>query len=436
MSRERDRQYEEYLRLREQSHRTEEPHNRPPRQRIEETPYGNSEMRRRNQDDDRRRRELEEYYAAREHRAQTGRGSANRSGGGGNKKVRKPSKKNRNSKGRKARRAITVILASAVVITAALVLFVFGSLSNINRIDIDESALGIDPNVAAQLDGYRNIAVLGVDARDMSDDTGSRTDSIIVASINEETDEVKLFSVFRDTYLYVGDEHGYDKITHAYAYDGPEGTLYTLNKNLDLDIDEVVIINWKAVADTVDAVGGIEVDVQESEINEMNKYIPETAKNTTGDKTLISAPGMQTLNGVQAVTYSRIRKDAVTGDYRRNERMKIVVQATFDKVKTISIPGIFRITNKVFPEVKSNMSSIDMIKLALKVKNFTMEDSTTGFPYDVANATMNGVFYGAPRNLGANVTKLHEQFFNQAGYTPSDSVRTISNEISYRTGIY
>ena len=92
----------------------------------------------------------------------------------------------------------------------------------------------------------RNIAILGTDARKGDDDSNARTDAIIVASINEETDEVKLFSVFRDTLLDVGDE-GLDKITHAYVYGGAERSLYTLNKNLDLNIDEVVVINWKTV---------------------------------------------------------------------------------------------------------------------------------------------------------------------------------------------
>lgn len=424
MSNERDRQYEEYLAMREHARRRENPGS------VEGTAYGNSDMRRKRQESRRRQEEMEAYLAAREQHRDYERREAS-----GRRKTKAP-KNGKKSKGSKARRIVLSVLAGAAVLAGGLFIFAMSALDNIEQIDIDKSAIGIDPGVDAQLDGYRNIAVLGVDARDMSDDSGSRTDAMIVASINEETDEIKLFSVFRDTYLYLGEEHGYDKITHAYAYDGAEGSLYALNKNIDLNIDEVVIINWKAVADVVDALGGIDVEILDSEIDEMNKYIPETAKNTTGDDTLITSVGMQTLNGVQAVTYSRIRKDAVTGDYRRNERMKIVVQATFDKAKTAGMPAIFKITGDVFPEIKSNISSMEMMKMALHLGSYSMKDSTTGFPYDVASATMGGVFYGAPRNLAANVSRLHEQFFNQTGYSPSDSVTTISNEISYRTGIY
>lgn len=432
MGDQRDRQYEEYLALREQSKKRERYSHRDGYSSIEDTPYGNSDMRRQRQEHIRQQQDREAYMEARRHREENGRGKTHR----GRKSKKNQKHKRRNSKGRKARKVIIALLLAAVGFAALLIFFALGALGNIQQIDIDRSAIGINSNVDAQLEGYRNIAILGVDARDMSDDSGSRTDAMVVASINEETDEIKLFSVFRDTYVYLGDEHGYDKITHAYAYEGPEGSLYALNKNLDMNIDEVVIINWKAVADVVDAVGGIDVEIQESEIEEMNKYIPETAKNTTGDKTLIEKPGMQTLNGVQAVTYSRIRKDAATGDYRRNERMKVVMQATFDKAKNISLPGIFKITGGVFPEIKSNISSTDMLKMAIHVKKYNMQDSTTGFPYDVSGTGIGGVFYGVAKNLSANVSKLHEQFFNQQGYTPTDDVRNISNEISYRTGIY
>ncbi|MCR5034826.1 MAG: LCP family protein [Clostridia bacterium] len=347
--------------------------------------------------------------------------------------------------GRPKRRMPAPVMAFLIVLALAAVLAVggggllFTTLASAQHVSVDRNNIGIDAGAAGQLDGYRNIAVLGTDARADDNDSQVRSDAIIVASINEETDEVKMFSVFRDTLLDVGDQ-GLDKITHAYFYGGAEQSLYTLNKNLDLNIDEVVVINWKTVADVIDSVGGIEIDVQESEIDEMNKYINETAKNVDGPDDKIEGPGKQTLNGVQAVTYSRIRKDAATGDYRRNERMKIVFSETFKKVKSAGPFKMLSVARHAMPEVRTNIGTLSMLKLMLHAKSYDMTDSTTGFPYDVGSWTGYGgagyAWYGPPINLTNNVSKLHAQFFNQEGYEPSATVQEISAEISALTGLY
>ena len=268
----------------------------------------------------------------------------------------------------------------------------------------------------------------------MSDDTDVRSDAIIIASINKETDEIKMFSVYRDTLLDLGDDVGLDKITHAYYYGGPTKVLYTLNKNLDLNIKEVVVVNWKSVADTVDALGGLDIEIQDSEISEMNKYIIDTYNNIGGSDKLIESAGMQTLNGNQAVTYARIRKDAVTGDYRRNERMKIVVKAAFEKAKTMDVKSLKKISNEILPEIKTNMTSADMLGMVMKLTSYTMTDSV-GWPYDVREWN-GGAFYGPPVTLSSNVTKLHEQFFAQEDYIPTQDVQDISERISALTGYY
>ena len=334
---------------------------------------------------------------------------------------------------------LTLLVGGTVVAGIAALVMALGALGSMEHLDIDKDAIGINPSVASQLEGYTNIAVLGIDARADEDDSNARSDAIVVASINNETDEVKMFSVFRDTMLDVGDQ-GLDKITHAYFYGGAQQSLYALNSNMDLNIDKAVVINWKTVADIIDSVGGIEIDLQESEIDEMNKYIPETARNVDGPDTPVESAGKQTLNGVQAVTYSRIRKDAVTGDYRRNERMKIVFKETFKELKSSGFLTMFKVMRKAMPEVKTNISSADILGMMIKFKSYDMTDSTTGWPYDVGSWTGNAgagyAWYGPPVNLANNVSKLHEQFFDQPAYQPTDTVQQISNEISYRTGIY
>ena len=473
---EKDRQYQEYLALRQHEQQDEIqreylndtkkesdrnsdekygqffPDNRQTRRAdrlsLSETSYGSSETRRKQKEKERRDREMQEYLQARE-ADRDKRGV--RSGvvhsdykENGRKKSSRVRKKENKKRIRKRGVPTPVIAALIVILLAAATgtvaaATVMLTLSSADHISVDKDEIGINSAAALQLDGYRNIAVLGTDARADDDDSQVRSDAIIVASINEETDEVKMFSVFRDTLLDVGDE-GLDKITHAYFYGGAEQSLYTLNKNLDLNIDEVVVINWKTVADVIDSVGGIEIDVQESELDELNKFIHETAINVDGPADKLDSAGKQTLNGVQAVTYARIRKDAATGDYRRNERMKIVFAETFKAIKKAGPLTMLKIARKAMPEVKTNLSSMDMLKLMLKAKSFDMTDSTTGFPYDVGSWTGYGgagyAWYGPPINLANNVSKLHEQFFDQEGYVPSETVQEISDNISATTGLY
>lgn len=415
-----DRQYQEYLAMREGRKSQSEDADYGERYYEEARDHAaQADMQRH-----RERQEAEAYRAMRqEGKAQAG-------------KVKK--KKKKKYRVRKLRIAVLVLLILVIGVGGVIatgITVAKKALDNVTKIELDPELIGINPQVDSDLRGYRNIALLGIDSRNMHDDSNSRSDAMIIASINEETNEVKLFSVYRDTYLRINDDR-YDKVTHAYYYGGPTGSLYALNKNLDLNIKEVMVVNWKAVADTVDALGGIEIDIQDSEINEMNKFIPKTAKRTGGSDELITKSGKQTVNGVQAVTYARIRKDAATGDYRRNERMKIVVKATFDKAKEMDVKALRKIAKDIMPEITTNMTSSDMLALLLKVNAFEMNDSTTGFPYEVGSCTIGGAWMGPPRDLAANVSKLHEQFFGQEGYIPTQDVQEISDTIKVKSGVY
>ena len=168
---------------------------------------------------------------------------------------------------------ILAIIAAAVVLAVVIVIGMSGSEENKNaekqtqptqQVIYGDEELGIDATVDEQLQNYRNVVLFGIDAEDLESETGHRSDAIIVLSMNKETDEVKMFSVYRDTYLKIDDEHGLDKINHAYAYGGMEQSIKALNQNLDLNIREGMALTWKAVADLVDSLDGIEVDIQES----------------------------------------------------------------------------------------------------------------------------------------------------------------------------
>lgn len=416
--RSRDEIREEYMRARRGSS-------------IDDTPYGASEMRRRNKKDQIARQ-------GRVNKADKGlleeqplKSSAKRK----EKAAKKRGKGKKSGRGLKVAFVVVLILVLGIGgVLAAGMAVVKSTLDNVGRVELDPNLIGINAGVDEQLSNYRNIAILGIDARDMSNDEGVRSDAIIIASINKDTKEIKLFSVYRDTMLYLGEDVGLDKITHAYYYGGPTRVLYTLNKNLDLNVKEVLVVNWKSVADVVDALGGLDIEIQESEINELNRIIDHTAGVIGGSSADITQAGMQTLNGNQAVAYSRIRKDAATGDYRRNERMKIVVKATFDKAKSTDVKAIRKISKEILPQVKTNMTTGDMMGMALKLSSYTMTDSV-GWPYTTRGWTGNA-WYGPPVTLSSNVIQLHEEFFAQPDYTPTQEVQDISAQISATTGYY
>ena len=353
------------------------------------------------------------------------------------KKTRKKQdKKMKKKKGKRIRRILLLVIMLLIIAAVAGILFVRGLMGKVGTVDIDQSALGIDPQVEQALSNYQNIALLGVDARDMSDYENCRTDAIIILSLDKENSAIRQISVYRDTYLHVNEQYGYDKVTNVHAYAGTTATLHTLNENMDLNIKETVIVNWKAVADAIDGLGGIDVEIQDSEINEMNKYIKDTQRNIGGSKKKIKKAGMQTLNGNQAVTYARIRKDSAEGDYRRNERMKIVVSAAVDKAKTTNPLKLNQIANQVLPEIKTNMDTDSMMKVMLSFIRNDMTESA-GWPFNVGSWTnYNGAWCGPPVTLQTNVSELHEKFFAQPGYQPTQTVQDISAEISRRSGLY
>ena len=359
--------------------------------------------------------------------------SRRNSDNGGKRKSER--KSDNGSKSGKGGGKVKIILLAVLVVILAIVLMFMGMFGKVGKIDINKDNIGINQQVAKDLKKYRNIVLLGVDARDMDDYENCRTDAMIIVSIDKKNNEIRQVSVYRDTYVYANEEYGYDKITNIHAYAGTEGTLHALNENMDLNIEEVVVVNWKAVANAIDALGGVEIEVLDSEINELNKYMNETARSIGGTATKVEKAGVQTLDGVQAVTYSRIRKDAATGDYRRNERMKIVVSATVEKAlkNPWKIP---KAANVALPQVRTNMSSSDIMGVALSFVTNKMTDSV-GWPFDTSGWTAyNGAWCGVPVTLNSNVSELHEKYFGQAGYTPTERVQEISAEISARTGYY
>lgn len=327
-------------------------------------------------------------------------------------------------------RAVLIAVTAIVVIAIVGGIIAYAYLNSLYEEMHEPTPEDYDLSLVA-VDGYINILLLGVDSRDMEDFDNTRSDAIMMVSINEETSDVKVLSVYRDTYLKLGDTPTFDKITHACAYGGPELTMKTMNQAMDLNISNYVVVNFKAVADLVDAVDGIEVNVEEYEINQLNKYTIETAENIgREDYQLVEEPGIQTLEGVQAVSYGRIRK-GVGDDFKRTERMRTVVSLVTEKLKEKSFGELKEIIEMLTPQVRTNLSRNDILALAMRLPQYNIV-GTTGWPYNVSTGYIGQTSYVFPANLADNVVKLHQEFFGQMDYVLSDTVSSISAAIVQR----
>lgn len=329
-------------------------------------------------------------------------------------------------------RIILVILIIIVILAGIAAGLVADKLGKINVEEIDKTAIGISEETKEELSGYRNIALLGIDSRADDYGLGNRSDCIIIASMDQKTKNIKLMSVYRDTYMQV-EEHGkavLDKVTHAYAYGGAQNSLKALNTNLDLNISEYVTVNFDAVIAAVDAMDGITIDIDNSEIKYINDYINATSQSSGVKSSSITKAGKQKLDGVQAVAYSRIRYTA-GGDYKRTERMRTVIEAMLTKAKSLSVGQLNKLVDTILPRVSTNISVTEILGLVPSIASFNITDSL-GWPYETKEITLDR-WYGVPVTLESNVEQLHREVFGQADYTVNSTIKNISDQIVKKT---
>lgn len=265
-----------------------------------------------------------------------------------------------------------------------------------------------------------------MDSRENRLENGTNSDTIVLVNINNSTKDIKLVSVYRDTYLNIPNK-GYKKINSAYLYGGYSLALSALNLGLDLNITEYVTVNFKSVVHVIDLLGGITIDVTSSELKWLNGYIRELNRINGTSVTGLTTSGTQVLNGTQAVAYARIRYTS-GGDFKRTERQRLVMEKIFEKVKGSSISTINQLANEILPEVSTNLSTSELLLLAKDVFSYNITDQT-GFPFEVDSHYYNRISYVFPVNLAENVTKLHSYLFETVDYIPSQTVQTYSNEI-------
>lgn len=217
-------------------------------------------------------------------------------------------------KAKRRKRKIVIILFEVLIFLSVIIFaaysYVDKRLSGMSRLDWNPDEIKnieISEEKQEQMKGYWTIAVFGVDSRNSSVGKGNNSDVNMVCNINMDTGEIKLVSVYRDTYLNISDKNSYNKINAAYLQGGPEQAVKALNKNLDLDIDDYATFNWKAVADAINILGGIDVEISKAELYYINAFITETVKATGVYSVHLKKTGMNHLDGVQAVAYGRLR---------------------------------------------------------------------------------------------------------------------------------
>ena len=322
------------------------------------------------------------------------------------------------------RRFLLCLLLIVALCVGGIFVYLVKSLNTIENHPLSDVTLCGEQD--ANIKNYTNIALFGVDSRANDLRKNTRSDSIIVASINNKTHDVKLVSIYRDTYVKIHD-HGCTKINHAYAYGGPDLAVNTLNKNFDLNIKDFVTVNFSALTNVIDELGGVELTIKKEELKWVNAYGHDVAK-INGQK-YTKHPGKQTVTGVQATGYCRVRYTK-GGDFTRAERQRTVLQAIFAKAKKSSPTALISAMNKIFPQIYTSLSTSDILSLMKYLPFYEIGDQQ-GFPYKLScHRGRDGIYYDFPTTLVSNVKKLHKELFGTDNYEPSKLVHTISKETS------
>lgn len=353
-----------------------------------------------------------------------------------------PSSRKKGAAKKKAAKKRKRFIIFGVEILLLLVLvagfYVVRQLDRLQRPKVDPEKVQINENIPEEtvktMSGYTNVALFGLDTRTPGQlGKGNRSDTMIIASINNDTGEVRLVSVYRDTYLDLTNGK-FNKCNGAYSAGGPEQAMGMLNKNLDLDIQYYMSVDFAALTETIDLLGGIYIDVDESEISHLNNYTVETSKVTGVETQKLTQTGLQLLDGVQATSYCRIRYTA-GDDFKRTERQREVIMEIVNTAKKSDIAKINEIINAVFSKIATNYSNEQLIQMAPEMIGYDIVD-TQGFPFDKVPASIKGKgSCVVPVNLAENVRQLHEYLFGNYDYVPSEEVQAISDQIMKDTGV-
>ncbi|WMI81059.1 LCP family protein [Anaerotignum sp. MB30-C6] len=289
------------------------------------------------------------------------------------------------------------------------------TIGGLNRQSVDEGSLSVNEDLGVYgSQKIMNIALFGVDSQ--NEENKGRSDAIMIASVNGKTGKIKLISIARDTYVDVKD-HGKTRINHAYAYGGPELAIQTINESFGLDITDYVSVNFDSLADVIDEMGGIELEVTEAERQQINNYLLK------GEK--LQESGLVHLTGPQAVSYSRIRK--IGGDVMRGQRQRKVLECLFQKALEINPLAYPSYVRKFSPMVETSLSNDEILKVgSVGMKGGLMLEQA-GLPNENIESdgvTIGGAWYFVyDLNQAADMIEkfiYHDVPFEQYGMDPKE----------------
>ena len=343
---------------------------------------------------------------------------------------------------KKRTKILLFILEIFILLIMVVVLYGVLKVEKVGKVDLPKEEIVINPEVEEQVEttmrGYRNIALFGVDSTTGALTKNTRSYTIMIASINLDTGECRLVSVYRDTYLNLSND-SYNKCNGAYAKGGPKQAINMLNMNLDMNITDFVTVGFAGLSDTIDALGGIMIDVDSEELKHINNYQICMAENLKRDYVPVTSTGYQLLDGLQATAYCRIRYTA-GDDFKRAERQREVLMAVADKAKTASPATLNDVANAIFDkdEIYTSLDLSEILELLGEIGRYEIVDQG-GFPEESMRATGTIGSKGScvvPVSLADNVQWLHEFLFKDEEYSPSSTVLECSEKVAADTSPY
>lgn len=318
---------------------------------------------------------------------------------------------------RKLLRILTILVILAVLFCVGL--YVYRSFFGYTY---DSSLYGEDLGAGIQADkNITNIALFGLDTR--PGDTQSHSDCMMIVTVDNTRGKIKLISLMRDSLVPI-EGHGEDKLNAAYFLGGPSLAINTINQNFGTDITQYIAVNFEQLVEIIDALDGVEIDVKESELKELNRVIRDYGIEQKKEFESVQSAGKQTLNGVQALCYGRIRKGGTGDDWGRVERQSIVMNAMFQKVQSMNAPKLLRLMQKLMPYVTTSLKPSQIASLAVgAVQNGVPMLTHTRVPldseWDYYGASGQYILY----DLDTAKTHIHEFIYNDVtpGSSPSPS---------------
>ena len=261
------------------------------------------------------------------------------------------------------------VVLSLVMVLVILIGTVLGFYKHIkNKIYVKkEPSISNNDSEFKEVEGITNVLLIGVDARDL--DEPCRSDSMIIATLDNNNKKVKLTSLFRDTLVDIPG-HGEAKLNSAYMLGGPELLMKTVKETYNVNIDKYIRINFWGFETIVDYIGGIEVDVKDYQLEELNKYIGES---TGGNDCPVEKTGIQTLNGKQALSYARIRYN-VGDEYERTDRQREVIFKVIEKLQNTKPSKYLGVMNTMLEYIKTNIDPLEALNMAYTIYKFPSLD--------------------------------------------------------------